>query len=777
MSSTSISLPSKPSNTTSSTTTVAANLSFMAAQQPFNDALPLLHHPLPHHHHHAQNQNTAHRLANHALLPPLDIHNTRFSNKFALSSAGNTANMGTATLNSPSAAFAALGFGGTRIHGQSGLGISANALVDHHPDGVAALSDMFENGLSLNVNGSVMEKSASDGGWMCSSARCLAHNLSSSSQCYVTSNPSTPPRSASSTSSTFSFPPSPSSTTSLGSGFMFTKPQPHIAPRVNHQHQHQHHSSGGALSGGTSLGLVFGGKTLYSTPAPPPPTLPAPTQLQLAGSNGLALGGGSQFVGGNGPLTTGNFQPQIPLLALPPHLHPTRPQPQPQPNAPLAQHPNPLLSLASLTNILAPSGLRLSQGGRVRNVCPDSNNPVLMFWPDNEPLPVLSQCRPPLPVDYTKTTRETVQGVGANGLPPILNTGNVGPMEKQPLDWTCGVCKYINWRRRKVCQCCFPYAPGNEPPANHEDKIKIISALLTASSSAPGPFNGNALTPTSTIPSLVPPPALQPNLVQQQQQLLQMQIQLQIQKAQAQLNLFTQQQQQRLAMGGNAWTSSPSSEMGGSSGAGSPFVPSTGASNLINSSTSTLNLNTAIAKPATPSSSLGALPQSQSTPSPLSVFSTTKRSIWAMDSQGATASSSPVPSSSSSGSPSSSPGVDPEATVKLGGNSGWFPGQATAAGNKFGEIGSGKAVAGGVARKASLQLPSLAQFDFGVGGGAASPASATSRTGSPAVFGQNYHLPSSSSASSLSSLGMGLGNGSFGLGRQVGSSNSGPTLF
>ncbi|KAG8983315.1 hypothetical protein FRB90_006123 [Tulasnella sp. 427] len=757
MSSTTISLPSKPSTTTSSATTTAANLSFMAAQQPFNDALPLLHHPLPHHHHHTQNQNTAHRLANHALLPPLDIHTTRFSNKFALSSTGNTANMGmatTATLNSPCAAFAALGFGGTRIHGQSGLGISASSVVDHHPDGVAALSDMFENGLSLNVNGAVMEKNAPDGGW-------------------ITSNPSTPPRSASSTSSTFSFPPSPSSTTSLGSGFMFTKPQPHIAPRVNHQHQHQ--STGGALSGGTSLGLVFGGKTLYSTPAPPPPTLPTAAQLQLANPSGLGLGGGSQFVGGNGPLTAGNLQPQIPLLALPPHLHPTRPQPQP--NTPLAQHPNPLLSLASLTNILAPSGLRLSQGGRVRNVCPDSNNPVLMFWPDNEPLPVLSQCRPPLPADFTKTTRETVQGVGANGLPPILNTGNVGPMEKQPLDWTCGVCKYINWRRRKVCQCCFPYAPGNEPPANHEDKMKIISALLTASSSASGPFNGNALTPTSTLtPSVVPPPVLQPNLVQQQQQLLQMQIQLQIQKAQAQLNLFTQQQQQRLAMGGNAWTPSPSSEMGSSSGAGSPFVPSTGTSNLINSSTSTLNLNMAIAKPTTPSSSLGALPQSQSTSSPLSVFSTAKRSIWAMDSEGATASSSPVPSSSS-GSPSSSPGVDPEATVKLGGNSGWFPGQATVAGNKFGDIGSGKAVGGGVARKASLQLPSLTQFDFGLGGGAASPASATSRTGSPAVFGQGYHLPSSSSASSLSSLGMGLGNGSFGLGRQVGSSNSGPTLF
>ncbi|GAA5883964.1 hypothetical protein JCM3774_000883 [Rhodotorula dairenensis] len=41
---------------------------------------------------------------------------------------------------------------------------------------------------------------------------------------------------------------------------------------------------------------------------------------------------------------------------------------------------------------------------------------------------------------------------------PIINTGNQGPMVVQAGDWTCGVCGFINWRRRRVCLRCFPYA-------------------------------------------------------------------------------------------------------------------------------------------------------------------------------------------------------------------------------------------------------------------------------------------------------------------------------
>ncbi|BGP03191.1 Proteophosphoglycan ppg4 [Rhodotorula toruloides ATCC 204091] len=41
---------------------------------------------------------------------------------------------------------------------------------------------------------------------------------------------------------------------------------------------------------------------------------------------------------------------------------------------------------------------------------------------------------------------------------PIVNTGNVGPMVVQAGDWRCGVCSFVNWRRRKICLKCFPYA-------------------------------------------------------------------------------------------------------------------------------------------------------------------------------------------------------------------------------------------------------------------------------------------------------------------------------
>ncbi|GAA5932415.1 hypothetical protein JCM1841_001380 [Sporobolomyces salmonicolor] len=41
---------------------------------------------------------------------------------------------------------------------------------------------------------------------------------------------------------------------------------------------------------------------------------------------------------------------------------------------------------------------------------------------------------------------------------PIVNTGNQGPMVVQVGDWRCGVCSFVNWRRRKICLRCFPFA-------------------------------------------------------------------------------------------------------------------------------------------------------------------------------------------------------------------------------------------------------------------------------------------------------------------------------
>ena len=90
----------------------------------------------------------------------------------------------------------------------------------------------------------------------------------------------------------------------------------------------------------------------------------------------------------------------------------------------------------ALPSLLTPSGRQIAQGGSVRNVSGDDTNPIFMFWPDNEPLPDPGQCRP----------TSLFSALGSNGsgpLPPILNTGNKGPIESQPGDWTCRKCEYL----------------------------------------------------------------------------------------------------------------------------------------------------------------------------------------------------------------------------------------------------------------------------------------------------------------------------------------------
>lgn len=46
--------------------------------------------------------------------------------------------------------------------------------------------------------------------------------------------------------------------------------------------------------------------------------------------------------------------------------------------------------------------------------------------------------------------------------PPIVNTGNSGPMCVQPGDWICTSCGFVNWRRRELCMRCYPHADGND---------------------------------------------------------------------------------------------------------------------------------------------------------------------------------------------------------------------------------------------------------------------------------------------------------------------------
>ncbi|KAI0296993.1 hypothetical protein B0F90DRAFT_981652 [Multifurca ochricompacta] len=95
-----------------------------------------------------------------------------------------------------------------------------------------------------------------------------------------------------------------------------------------------------------------------------------------------------------------------------------------------------------IPHILTPSGRAFSVGGRVQDVSSDPLLPCILFWPDNEPFPEQGQIRRSGPVGVPH--------------PPILNTGNRGPIEHQPGDWICEKCNYLNWRRRKVCQTCYP---------------------------------------------------------------------------------------------------------------------------------------------------------------------------------------------------------------------------------------------------------------------------------------------------------------------------------
>lgn len=144
--------------------------------------------------------------------------------------------------------------------------------------------------------------------------------------------------------------------------------------------------------------------------------------------------------------------------------------------------------------ILTPSGRALAVGGKVQNVSTDPFTPCLMWWPDNEPLPEQSQIRP--------------SGLIGVQHPPILNTGNRGPIEHQPGDWVCGKCSYLNWRRRKVCQTCFPYAEGNGDSisaAVQAERIALLASVIAKETTVSSPLSTQApLTPLHHSQSPIP---------------------------------------------------------------------------------------------------------------------------------------------------------------------------------------------------------------------------------------------------------------------------------
>ncbi|GAA5978664.1 hypothetical protein JCM11641_002805 [Rhodosporidiobolus odoratus] len=103
----------------------------------------------------------------------------------------------------------------------------------------------------------------------------------------------------------------------------------------------------------------------------------------------------------------------------------------------------------------------------------------------NGRIPTMQQLSPP----------EVLPGIGQQ---PIVNTGNQGPMVVQAGDWRCGVCAFVNWRRRKICLRCFPYA-------NDIGNILTIQSQRAAHLAAPG-----STTPSRSTFAVAPAVAASP---------------------------------------------------------------------------------------------------------------------------------------------------------------------------------------------------------------------------------------------------------------------------
>ncbi|EKM52365.1 uncharacterized protein PHACADRAFT_100718 [Phanerochaete carnosa HHB-10118-sp] len=169
-----------------------------------------------------------------------------------------------------------------------------------------------------------------------------------------------------------------------------------------------------------------------------------------------------------GPQRQRRSLPPLPPLAPPARYHGSlpnsrNPSPSQSPTilGPLTLNLKPAVPSYPL---LTPSGHALSAGGRVRNISADPSAPCIMYWPGNEPLPERGQIRP--------------SGSAVIQYPPVVNTGNKGAAEKQPGDWVCSKCHYLNWRRRKVCQT---YAEGNGDSisqAVQAERIALLTNLL-----------------------------------------------------------------------------------------------------------------------------------------------------------------------------------------------------------------------------------------------------------------------------------------------------------
>lgn len=86
--------------------------------------------------------------------------------------------------------------------------------------------------------------------------------------------------------------------------------------------------------------------------------------------------------------------------------------------------------------------------------------------------------------------------------PPVVNTGNSGAMIPQPGDWMC-ICGFVNWRRRKVCMRCFPFADGNDSVGAMMALNAQRAALLAAGVQLPKDHQPNgSLAVTNSLPAI-----------------------------------------------------------------------------------------------------------------------------------------------------------------------------------------------------------------------------------------------------------------------------------
>ncbi|GAA5930832.1 zinc finger Ran-binding domain-containing protein [Sporobolomyces koalae] len=144
---------------------------------------------------------------------------------------------------------------------------------------------------------------------------------------------------------------------------------------------------------------------------------------------------------------------------------------------------------ASRPTYVAPGSEALSSG------CLSASDLAQISSLHNGRVPTLEQMAPCAPT------------AASNGLPPpIVNTGNQGRMIPQMGDWRCGACTFVNWRRRKVCMRCFPFASndiGQSFAAQSQKAAFLASSPMAPSHSAP-----------SFAPS--PPPSSSPHRVSRQ---------------------------------------------------------------------------------------------------------------------------------------------------------------------------------------------------------------------------------------------------------------------